>query len=688
MDCRNTLKLKYPSSWWGAKWREALPAGNGEMGAAVYGGVYEETVLLTHEDLWWKGLTPEMPDVSDKLPEVRELIMQGSPKEAERILADTFGERGYQPKIAKPLPLGDLKVIMPGKNAFKNYSRMLNMETGEISVSWLDGQTHFERKLFVSRTDDLIVYSIQSEGCDLINARVQLDLHDRSDSRQPNRLTLSDLPDHVECRAEGDYLLYSARNEDGTDFGAVGRIVYEGGSLVADQGMASFTGCKQVLICLKLFVKGNREQEWHRLREELSQVTMDYAVLLKSHAAEHGKLFNAMQLDLNAQGHERSNEELLLEAYQGEAPTALVEKMWSYGRYLLISSSREGGRPCPLHGLWCGEFEGMWAFNMTNVNLQMIYWQALSGNMPELLLTVFDYFESMMEDFRVNAKQIYGCRGIYVPAPTVPGSGLLKILAPHIIHWTGGAGWVAQHFYDYYKYTGDLEFLRKRALPFMREAALFYEDFFFQGEDGYLISCPSNSPENTPGNYKYGAGPGAGKDMGTTANATMDFAIAKEVLLHLIDGSHIANQYTDDIEKWQAMLKRIPPYQINEDGAVREWMHPQFQENYHHRHMSHTYPVFPGDEITREDNPVLFEAFVTAAKKRLVIGLKEQTSWSLAYMSNLYARNGEGDLALECLDIISRSCLINNFYTFHNDWRNMGIGVDMSWAPFQIDANM
>ena len=137
------------------------------------------------------------------------------------------------------------------------------------------------------------------------------------------------------------------------------------------------------------------------------------------------------------------------------------------------------------------------------------------------------------------------------------------------------------------------------------------------------------------------------------------------------------------------MLTRIPPYQINADGAVREWMHPWFEDNYHHRHQSHLYPVFPGTEVTQEEEPELFQAFVTAVKKRLVIGLRQQTSWSLAHMACNYARMGEGDLALECLDILSRSALMRNLFTVHNDWRNMGASLDrLSWAPFQIDANM
>jgi alpha-L-fucosidase 2 len=176
--------------------------------------------------------------------------------------------------------------------------------------------------------------------------------------------------------------------------------------------------------------------------------------------------------------------------------------------------------------------------------------------------------------------------------------------------------------------------------------------------------------------------------METTINPTMDFALAKEALTHLIEGAKLLGLYADELDKWKNMLTKIPPYEINQDGAVSEWMHPFFEDNYHHRHMSHIYPVFPGAEVTRASDPKLFEAFKVAIEKRLVVGISEQTGWSLAHMACIWVRMHDGDQALECLDLLSRSSLMNNFYTTHNDWRDMGIGVELDWAPFQIDANM
>jgi hypothetical protein len=686
--------MRYPASWHRATWREALPAGNGKIGIAVYGAVHDETIMLTHEDLWCNCNNQELPNVSSKLPEVRSSLFEGKVEESEYILIDALKENGYRHSLAWPLPLGDFKIGMQCSFAFKNYCRTLDMETGEINVSWQDGDIHYQRSQFVSRTDDLVVCRIVSSSRNAVNVELTLNIHDRRDRYKPFGEAEAKLPVDEETLAQDRYICYAAKNDDGTDFGAVARVVTEGGCLSYSWDKLKIENANIVTVYLKVFIKGKRSEKWLQLKNELAAVKESYNEQLKSHAEEHGKLFRSMTLEIQTENSTNnyaicvdntSNEELLLEAYRGEASSVMIEKMWAFGRYLLISSSCKGGNPCPLIGLWCGEYEGLWSFNMANENIQMMYWHALTGNMPQLLLAVFDYYDRMMEDFRSNARNIYGCRGIYIPAVTTPGEGLLQCLSPHIIHWTGAAGWLAQHYYDYYLFTQDEKFLRERALPFLYETVLFYEDFFIQGDDGFYISVPSQSPENTPGNYLE---EGQQDGIKTTINATMDFAIAKEVLTHLIEGAEIAGVYLNEVDKWKLMLTKIPPYQTNEDGAVSEWIHPFFKDNYHHRHLSHLYPVFPGTEVTKDEHSELFKAFLTAVKKRLAVGLNEQTSWSLAHMANIYARMGEGDMALECLDILSRSAVLNNFYTVCNDWRRMGISLDFQYAPVQLDANM
>ncbi len=683
---KNIIKMNYPTRWWGAKWREAMPAGNGEVGIGVYGEILNETVMITHTDLWWKTASPELPDLSHKLPEIRKELLAGRASVADRILPTALEELDYNGSTASPLPLCDLKIHMPTQMAFKNYSRELDMETGEITVSWLDKDRRYERNAFVSRKDNVVVYRIREKGNIPFDVDVALDLHDTEDAKRCMADVEKYLLENAEFTAEENYIYFSARNDDDTDFGAVGKVVLDGGSAEWKDNILTISETRELLLVIKTYVKGDRNTDPDILKSELSKITADYDILLKDHVELHRPLFLGTTLDLMCERRDRSNEELLMEAYKGESSNEILEKMWAFGRYLLMSASKEGGNPCHLYGLWCGDYRGFWTYNMFNENVQMIYWQALSGNMPELLLPVFDYLEKYMDDFRTNAKNLYGCRGIFLPAPTTPDSGLLKHRLPHIIHWTAGAGWMGQHYYRYYEYTQDTEFLKQRAIPFMKETALFYEDFFVEDENGKLMSFPSVSPENMPSGYLNPEKPNY--EMETTINATMDFAVAKELLTNLIKACEIVGDTDPDIAKWKDMLSKIPEYQINEDGAIREWMHEFFPDNYHHRHLSHIYPVFPGNEINKFNNPELYKAFVTAFNKRLVVGLNQQTGWSLAHLSNCYARIGEGDNALNCIDYLMQSCVQRNFISAHNDISNMGIGMEKLVAPVQIDANM
>jgi alpha-L-fucosidase 2 len=679
---RTRLELKYPASWWKNMWREALPSGNGTMGVSVYGAVQEETVLINHADLWHWGRKDPLPDVSHTLAQTRKLMDEGRYLEASWNLTNALKEQGYAAKLASTLPLGDIKLRMPCQTAFSRYRRSLQMDTGEVTVSWKDGDRSYVRNLFVSRADDLIVYEVKSPDGP-VNGTLWMGLHPTDKPRLIDQV--QELRDTVETEADGLFVRYAGRNEDETDFGAVARLIPKGGQVVASGGELRFTDCEHVLILVKTFVRGRRKDDWARLQAELAGVNAGYAELLEAHLRLHQPLFRSAALRLGAEEAGRSNEELLLEAYEGEAPTQLVEKMWHYGRYLFISGTRAQGQPFRLYGLWGGDYDLTWCHHMANENTQMMYWHAAVGGLMELIPPMFDYFESMMDEFRNNARKLYGCDGIYIPAGSTPGIGVPNQIVPVIMNWTGAAGWLAQHYYEYYQYTGDREFLKGRVLPFMREVARFYEDFLIVGEDGYYKFYPSVSPENTPQNFMPTDGKPLAHPMPTTINATMDFAILKELLAHLLAGSRDTGMYSEHWESWSDMLSRIPPYQLNEDGAIREWMNPTFDDRYDHRHLSHIYPIFPGKEFVREEDPELFQAFETAVKLRLI---GAQSGWSLAHMSSIYARLGDGNNALGCLDILSRACLLNNFFTLHNDWRSMGVCMNMQEAPIQMDANL
>jgi len=340
-----------------------------------------------------------------------------------------------------------------------------------------------------------------------------------------------------------------------------------------------------------------------------------------------------------------------------------------------------------LQGVWNGDYSPAWACTFfNNENIEMMYWQALMGNLQETLLPLFDLYERFKDDYRMNAKNLYGCRGLLLPLFMDNQSGKKDNLQPHVLYWTGSSAWISAMYYDYYLFTGDTEFLLNRAYPFMKESAQFYEDFFVVDENGKLKSYPSNSPENRACGSFDGAG-----ELSVCINATMDFALFKELLTNLVNVSNKFGLDEEKVGEWQDLLSRIPEYRVNEDGALSEWLHDDFKDNYHHRHQSHIYPLFPGLEVTEESDKTLFNAIKTAVDKRLVVGIKEQTGWSFAHMANIFARLGNGNKTKECLDLILRFCTGENLFTYHNDWRNMGVTLKYmiaKHAPFQIDANM
>jgi alpha-L-fucosidase 2 len=659
------------------RWQDALPSGNGTLGALVYGSIEEDTILINHESLWYGGTTKEPPDLAARLPELRELLARGKYAEADRFYPELMKEAGYRTGTARYQPGFDLKLFSAIEGAFVRYRRTLDMETGEIAVTWSENGRRKERRLFVSRSDNIVALTVRAEGAPLTRTVFQLTLHDAAQA-EAHGFT------HARG-AEGEYLYASGRHENGAaPFCAMARIIHKGGTMsVHDQDIA-VTGAQEIVVLASVCPNDGDGGARERLKRVLAACSPDYGALFERHAPEHRALFLRAGIDLEADaGRDATNEQLLLDAYDGDVPTALVERMYDYGRYLLISSSRPGGLPANLQGIWNGDYRPAWssAFFL-NENIQMNYWQALPGNLAEAILPLYDFIDSLLPDMRTNARAFYGCRGILSPLFASPESGLKKNLQPHVVYWTAGAGWLAQHYFDYWLHTGDETFLKQRVIPFLKECAAFYEDFLIEDAQGRWLFSPSNSPENRANGAFEGSG-----GVSVCLNATMDVAVAKEALSNLIEVCREFGLEAESLPRWEAMLAKMPDYQVNEDGALREWMHPDFLDNYRHRHLSHLYPLFPGREITRESHPELFEACRIAVEKRLVIGLNQQTGWSLAHMANIYARLGDGNRALECLELLSRSCLGDNLFAYHNDWRKQGITLNNVKAPFQIDAN-
>lgn len=694
----NILSMRTAAGWW----RDAFPLGNGAVGAMPYGRIAYERILLNHEKLWYKGCVDSLPDLSALPEQQRELMKQKKFCEASDLYPSALKKAGYQAACAMTHPAGDLLVNMPVNHPFKLYERKLDLSEGTACVAWNDGEIRFTRECFVSRADDLVVLHISADRPGCVTAELSFAPHEFIDATDFNGFHEPPIRFRTGIRNGNPFLLGTyteekrQKTEQGREYGMMAKIISEGQRYETGDSVR-VEGADRIMVLIGLFVYEDSESAFERLSARLDSIAADYPELKQRHVNLHRELYERTVFKLgpeqeNENGKLTPNEQLLLEAADGEAPEELIEKMANYGRYLLISSSRPGGLPSHLQGVWNGDYYPPWScFYMLNENLEMNYWQALPGNLPEMLRAVMDFYTRYLDDFRENARKLYGCRGIHVPALMSPETGLETFAGPWIINWISAGGWLAQHFYNYYEYTRDRAMLRNCILPFLKEVADFYEDFLVRDEQGKVVFCPSTSPENWPKEFielktEFSGAPRI------TINSTLDAAIAKELFTNLLNADRKEKLYEEKHQLWQELLDAIPPYRINSDGAVAEWIDPAFSDNYFHRHQSHLYPVFPGTEIEKESQPELFRAFKCAVDKRLCIGLGEQTGWSLAHMANINARLGDGDTALECLDILARTCLGKNFFTYHNDYRGMGITVNNlvmgRSTPFQIDANM
>lgn len=622
----NRIWMKRPASWAGELWRESLPLGNGRVSALLCGSVGCEHLWVNRFDRWEGGRDGELPDVSDTLAQTRAWIAQGRYAEANELLSKTLRERGYQVELATPMAPVEVRLRFESEQVFRHYRRGVDLDRGEAFVSFDQGEDHIERRAFVSHADDTAALEVGSTG------RLSVKIDRVQDERLKVRVLLP---------AGGE----------STDHGAYIEV----------------KDAPKVCVLARFDEMPSEES---------------YDALLSRHLPEHRAAMGDAWLDLG--GGDHNTEWLLDEAAEEEASVELYEKLWRYGRYLFVCGTAEGGNPFPLYGLWGGKAQLMWAQNVANINVEMMYWHALAGGHANLLRPLIHYYYEKMDAFREAARKLFGCRGIYVSTYTTPMNSYPAPNVPVIVNFIGCAGWLSQHFYDYYRYTGDEELLKREILPFMLEAAAFYEDYVTRDAAGKIAIVPSVSPENTPGCFMP---EDFQMDMGhinpVVWNSTVDFAIMKELLSHLLELSEVVSLDPQRVARWKTILADVPEYMVNDDGALREWMDEQLPDFYQHRHLSHLYALFPGREIVRGDK--LFAACERAVDLR---ELGAMSGWALTFMAAMYARMGRGDASLDCLNTLAKGCLLPNLFTLHNDWRDMGVSLRFNAEPVQLDALM
>lgn len=642
---RHIYTLKKPAAWYKERWREALPLGNGLTGVLIPGAIGEETICFNRFDLWEDGDNPPVPDVTDAFRAQRAALDRGDYAAAnDDNIGRALREKGYEAWCGCPHPLGWLEIRFVPSALFRRYRRGVDMQTGEAFVEFSVDGCRYSRRAFVSRDADVTAIRFTADR----------PFTQTVDFRLYNETAQSETTADGLFRASSDG--YTAAR-----LGITGTYTAE----VCENGLR-VTGTDYTLLIRCASHGSDCGLEGVRGKS--------YDELLAAHAALHRPLYDAVSIELaDEAAHALTNERMLEEAYEEEASPALLERLWRFGRYLFISATHENGNPVPLYGLWHGGDHLVWSQYVANENVEQTYWHAMAGGLSYAVPPLLRYYTRQTEKFRECARQVFGCSGVWVSAYSSPLAAGVCVPVSVISNWIGCAGWLCRHFWEYYLYTRDEAMLKDEILPFMYETALFYRDYATP-ENGRIRLYPSVSPENTPVG---GAGEAA-------QNATMDFAIMKELLTNLLSGMEITGMYPEDAGTFRELLAAIPPYEINGDGAVKEWMRPELRDNYAHRHLSHIYPVFPGTEISAQAQPELWAAFKRAVELR---ELGAQSGWSLAHMACIWARFGEAERAAECLDGIAKGVLMDSLFTTHNDWRCMG--TTMSWSGdsfMQLDA--
>lgn len=646
------------------RWDEALPIGNGTIGGLIFGKPLNEVIETNHEELFLP--TPQNSEAriyngADHIEETRRLLHEGKYKEATEYYIGKLREDGAAQEIVWTDPFETATKLLldiqgVSEASVSNYVQKLDFATGEACVSFDIDEQNVTRRAFVSRSRNILVLDMQKEGTP-IDAEVLL--APLKNVEHLERIDFSTTDEYITCEA--------MHSEEESGYISIARVITDGKLSSESNNSFRIKCCNHVLIFYTLTPwKKRMEAERVMALRNLEKLNANYDALLKEHVLIHKELFERVSLNFSDSETEYTNEEIKALCTPEKLAPEFIERMADMGRYLLISSF--GKLPPNLQGVWNGTVNPPWSSDYTlDENIQMMMWQVLPGGFNGFARCYFDWLESYSEDFRKNAMSYYGCKGIF-SAPRVSNNGLCRHFNEEwpMLFWTAGAGWLSQEYQDYYEFTGD-ENILIRGIKYWKEVVEFYEDFMKPDANGRYEFAPSFSPENTP----------LGNDSPTAINATMDITIAKEVYTNLINGCKLLGLHEDMIEKWESERAKLPDYTINEDGALKEWIPSSLKDDYHHRHSSHLYMVFPGHEALSSGNEELFEACHKAAGFRLIDGVDAISGWGLAHLANIAARLKDSTLWYLALNRLIQIFTLDNFFTGHNPH-----------SLFQMDANL
>lgn len=662
---------------------QSLPLGNGRLGAMVFGGVSEERIVLNESSLWSGGpQDADRPDAAQYLPEIERLLLAGKNDEAEKLVYAHFTcqgkgsnrARGKDELYGSYQVLGNLRLSFSAAE-FRNYRRELNLADATARISYEQGGVNFTREVFVTAPDEAIVIRLRADKPGALSFDARLDRPERFE-------TVADGAGGLLMRGQ----LNNGTDGNGMKYAARLRVLAQSGQRTVDGTTVRVTKASEALILITAatnfrgFAGRQTADELAASLKDLNKAAAkSFATLRASHVADYQKYFNRVRLNLpvNAETAALATPARLRAVASGANDPALMALYFQFGRYLLISSSRPGGLPANLQGIWAEEVQAPWNADWhLNINVQMNYWLAENANLSELHEPLFALIASLQQPGERTAKLYYNARGWVAHVITnlwgftAPGEGA---------NWgstSTGAAWLCQHLWDHYLFTRDKEFL-KHAYPVMKGSARFYADMLIEEpQHKWLVTAISNSPENA---FRMSNGKVAHTAMGPT----IDQQLLRYLFDACIEASAALNTDANFRKELQDKRARLAPTRIGSDGRVMEWLEEYAEPEPTHRHVSHLWGLYPGAEITPERTPALAEA----ARKTLERRGDISTGWSLAHKLNFWARLGDGN---RCDKLLTLLLTPVGFRKAVEGVQFQGGSYDNLFdahPPFQIDGN-
>lgn len=668
----NVLRFDNPASS-SASWDEALPIGNGKVGALIQGGVQSERIMITDYRAVWKGSVGVLPDITDKLKDVRGFIAGKNPIMAGVTLEKSFRAKRYEPSKFTGVPIADLVIKQQLHGKASGYARVLDMASEEASVLFSANQSKFLRMGFVSFADDCFYYELSKTGNAPIDVELFATAHDRTTAVFNNKF--SGMVDNETSTLSGALLGYEFE-ADGMAYGMLARVFVDSKAVCQlTENSLKIENADRILLVVKTYIGKVKEKQIEKVKHELLALRqVSYEKAIKQHLSEYNKKSSAVELSISKE-KDCSVEEML--ANYNEDSTLIYEKLFNFGKYL-INVGLPASFSTPLvSGIMGKHYNNDMAVAETSTALTALYAPLFSLGLEDKVYQVLKYFETYQDDLKKNAYRIYKSKGFMVPSFFVSGSGLpSSIQASDISVVTGGAV-IANFFYDYFLYTKDMRFLKNEALPFMTAVADFYMNYFYKNERGEVVSCPSFSPF---GKSKYFES----KSVGVYENSTCDFVVVRSLFNNIMNVANIYSVSVEKIVEYQNFLNELPLPSL-ENNAIKEYRNEE--NSVLSSGFLHFYNVFATKEVHHNSNIATLTPMLNSLIYKIDKSIFSQTLTSLGRLAEISAVLGQAGSAYGIMRYMITNFLSGNCIFLNSDKKNLN-GYVNGDNYFNLTGNM